>query len=333
MKESLLSDLSEELIKKLKKEPQPYFIKPMLAVLTHDYFSSDDWLYEHKYDGERCLAFKKNGVVRLMSRNENNVNEEYPELVTALEKQEADNFIIDGEIVALNDKGISDFQLLQGRINLQNLSNSSKKIPIHYRIFDLLYTQSYLITELPLLARKKLLKKTLKFNKTLSYSEHLVGNGVELYKEACKLGWEGIMAKKADSPYFNRRSPAWLKFKCSVGQELVIGGYTIPRGARSYFGALLVGYYQKGAFKYAGKVGTGFTQQTLELLGKKLQRITVKKCPFSDYDGSLNNVSWVKPSLVAEFQFAQWTKGGKLRVGRYKGLRDDKKAQNVVREA
>ncbi len=334
---TLFSGLSETILKKRKKLAQPHFIKPMLAVLTHDYFSSDEWFYEHKFDGERCLAFKKNGKVRLMSRNDKLINDEYPELVVALEKLKADNFIIDGEIVALNKKGISDFELLQGRINLQSLSDISsmkKQVPIYYRIFDLLYADGYLLTQLPLYARKDVLKKLVRFTKMLTFSEHTIGNGVLLFKKACKLGWEGVMAKRADSPYESKRSRNWLKFKCSMGQELVIGGYTEPQGSRSYFGALLVGYYdKKGVFHYAGKVGTGYTQETLALLGKKLQRLEIKKCPFSDYDGHLVRVHWVKPTLVAEFQFAQWTNAGKLRVGRYKGLRNDKAAKDVVKES
>ena len=335
--DGLFSGLSEALTKKIKKQPQPAFIQPMLATLTEEYFSSDEWFYEHKYDGVRCLAFKKNGVVRLMSRNNKLMNEEYPELVEALEKQKADTFIIDGEIVALNEKGISDFELLQGRMNLLNpqaVASKKKQVPIAYWIFDCMYAEGYTLTQLPLYARKQLLKKLLVFTKVLLFSEHMSGNGIPLFKKACKLGWEGIMAKKADSPYLSKRSRDWLKFKCSMGQELVIGGYTEPQGSRSHFGALLVGYFdKKGIFYYAGKVGTGFSHETLELLGKKLQRITLKKCPFSNYEGPLKNVYWVKPVLVAEFQFAQWTASGKLRVGRYKGLREDKAAKDVIRES
>lgn len=336
MKNSLFSGLSEAALKMRKKKAQPQFVQPMLAVLTKDYFSSEDWFYEHKYDGERCLAFKKNGKVRLVSRNDKSMKGEYPELVIALEKQTADNFIIDGEIVALNKKGISDFELLQGRINLQNLSGISsmkKQVLIYYRIFDLIYAGGYLLTELPLYARKDLLKKLLKFTKMLTFSEYIRGNGIPLFKKACRLGWEGVMAKRAEGPYVPKRSRDWLKFKCSQGQELVIGGYTEPQGSRSYFGALLVGYYKNEELYYAGKVGTGYSHETLEMLGKKLRRLTAKQCPFVDYAGPVVRVHWVKPVLVAEFQFAQWTNAGKLRVGRYKGLRDDKDAKDVVREA
>jgi len=308
---------------------------PMLATLTHDYFSSDTWLYEHKFDGERCLAFKKNGRVRLMSRNKREINGEYPELVDALTKQAADNFIVDGEIVSVNQKGISDFQLLQGRMHLLESSTiemRQKKVPILFNIFDCLYADGYDIRELPLHARKKVLKNLLSYRRPLVFTEHQVGNGLTFFKKACKLHWEGLIAKRIDSVYQGTRSRDWLKFKCIMKQELVIGGYTAPKGSRAYFGALLVGYYDKGKLRYAGKVGTGFNELTLSMLGKKLRALERTTCPFSDYDKSERDVHWVKPVLVAEFQFAQWTKASRLRVGRYKGLRDDKNAKDVIKE-
>lgn len=332
---NIFEGLSPELLKKCKKIKQPSFIPAMLATLTKNYFSSNDWLYEHKFDGERCLAFKKNGKVHLISRNNNDMNAEYPELVKALEEQTADNYIIDGEIVALGKTGISDFQLLQGRINVQNsteIAARQKNIRITYCIFDFMYVDGYDIRKLPLYARKGLLKKLLMYNKTLIYTEHKRGDGLTFFKKACALHWEGLIAKRIDSEYVEVRSANWLKFKCIMKQELVIGGYTEPQGSREYFGALLVGYYNKGKLLYAGKVGTGYSQEVLAMLGKKLQKIIIKTCPFHGYDKSTNNVRWVKPILVAEFQFAQWTNAGKLRVGRYKGLRDDKAASDVVKE-
>ncbi len=332
---TIIPGLSLDLRQKIKKVRQPSFIPVMLATLTKDYFSSKEWLYEHKFDGERCIAFKKNGVVNLMSRNKKNMNEIYPELVTALTKQAADNFIIDGEIISVDKKGVSDFELLQGRINLRATSEKAKqkKIPITYCLFDLMYVDGYDIRKLPLYARKDLLKKLLSYNKILIYTEHKIGDGIAYFKQACKLNWEGLIAKRIDSEYVGVRSRDWLKFKCIMKQELIIVGYTKPQGSRSYFGALLVGYYNKeGKLMYAGKVGTGYSEDTLALLGKKLQKLTVKKCPFADYEGSVTNVTWVKPVLVAEFQFAQWTNAGRLRVGRYKGLRDDKDAKDVVKE-
>jgi DNA ligase D-like protein (predicted ligase) len=319
---------------KMKKTAQPSFIAPMLATLTTDYFSSTDWIYEHKFDGIRCLAVKRKGTVHLMSRNDRLINHEYPEIVKALEAQKTDSFILDGEIVATS-QGLSDFELLQSRINLKNtkkITSKMKLIPITFCIFDLLYTDGYDVRHLPLLERKKMLKKLLRYNKLLLYTEHQVGDGIAFFKNACKAKWEGAIAKKADSIYESRRSRNWLKFKCIMQQELVIGGYTEPRGERNKFGALLVGYFKGTKFMYAGKVGTGFDFDTIAMLYKKMKPLEIKKCPFTNFDISPNGVHWIKPKLVAEFQFAEWTRSGKLRVGRYKGLRTDKAAKLVVKE-
>lgn len=324
-----------DLLKKGKKIAQPIFIKPMLATLTTDYFSSTHWIYEHKFDGVRCIVVKKKGKIHLLSRSHRLMNEEYPEIVKAFQQQKADNFIVDGEIVATY-KGLSDFELLQSRINLKDLEKIEKRvetIPVALRIFDVMYAAGYQICNVPLLERKKILKNLLTYNKILTYTEHKSGNGLAYFKQACKLHWEGLIAKKADGIYeIGKRSPAWLKFKCIMQQELVIGGYTAPKGSRSDFGALLVGYYQKGKLHFAGKVGTGYSQEILKMLGKKLRALKTEVCPFANYDESPMNVQWVKPLLVAEFQFAEWTRDNKLRVGRYKGLRTDKSAKLVVKE-
>lgn len=320
--------------KLLKKSSQPDFVSPMLATLTDEYFSSNEWIYEHKFDGVRCLVFKKNGIVKLLSRNRHLMNDEYPEIAQAFEKQKADNFIVDGEIVAAT-KNLSDFELLQSRINLKDLERIKakvKQVPIALCIFDIMYSDGYDLRHMPLLDRKKILKRLLNYNKTLIFTAHKVGDGVTFFHNACKMGWEGLIAKKADSIYEGRRSRNWLKFKCVMEQELVIGGFTAPRGSRTDFGALLVGYFDKNKFMFAGKVGTGFSHETLRILGKKMRALEIKKCPFANYDESTLGVHWIKPQLVAEFGFAQWTRDGKLRVGRYKGLRDDKDAKDVVKE-
>jgi DNA ligase D-like protein (predicted ligase) len=262
------------------------------------------------------------------------MNNEYPEIAVAFEKQKADDFIVDGEIVAV-EKGLSDFELLQSRINLKDLERIKakvKQVPIALCIFDIMYYDGYDLRHLPLLDRKKILKSILKYNKTLIFTVHKVGDGIPFFHKACKMGWEGLIAKKADSIYEGRRSRNWLKFKCVMEQELVIGGFTAPRGSRTDFGALLVGYFEKGKFMFAGKVGTGFSEDTLRILGKKMRAIEVKKCPFANYDETTRGVHWVSPKLVAEFGFAEWTREGKLRVGRYKGLRDDKAAKDVIKE-
>ncbi len=330
----LFSGVEAAALEYRKKKKQPDFIQPMLATLTKYYFSKETWIYEEKFDGVRCIVIKKNGKVQLISRNEHVMNSAYPEVVKAIEHQASDNFIIDGEIVALSKKGISSFELLQGSINLKELAKIKARlhIPIELYLFDVMYAGGYDVQNMPLLARKKVLKKLLSFNKTLKYTEHIVGDGITYFKKICRMNGEGVIAKRADSLYINARSINWLKFKCIMQQELIIVGYTEPRGSREYFGALLVGYYKDEKLMYAGKVGTGYTQLSLEILGKQLQKLEIKKCPLANFDESSIGIHWVKPKLVAEFQFAQWTSGGKLRVGRYKGLRTDKDAKDVVRE-
>lgn len=332
---NLYSGVNCEDLENRIKADQPDFIKPMLATLTKDYFSNENWIYEHKFDGERCLVYKKNGLVTLKTRNNKIINHVYPELVSALVNQKRDNFIIDGEIIAKNDKGVSDFELLQARMNLSNPSKidlMQQSLEIYYNIFDVIYAESYDLRKLTLCSRKLILNKLLNYNKILVYSEYKEGDGLNFFKHACKEKWEGLIAKKYDSAYFGARSNNWLKFKCVMEQELVIGGYTNPKGLRPFFGALLVGYYDQGKLMYAGKVGIGFSEYDLKLLDQKLKKITAKSSPFYNYDETIAEVNWVKPVLVGEFKFANWTNKGKLRVGSYKGLRDDKDAKEVVRE-
>lgn len=334
-KKNLFEGLEKAVLAKRKAVTEPSFVQPMLATLTKKYFSSKDWIWEHKFDGERCLAVKKNGKVSLMSRSAHIINQEYPELVRALLEQQADNFIIDGEIVAVNKQGLSDFQLLQSRMNLQKsaaVALQEKKAPISYCIFDVVYVDGYDIREFPLLTRKSILENLLTFNTMLKYTEHRSPEGLLYFKQACKRHWEGLIAKKSNSTYQGVRSPHWLKFKCAADQELVIAGYTDPQGSRTDFGALLVGYYEGKKLMYAGKVGTGFTQAVLKTLGKKMRTLEIKTCPFSNYTQSIKGVHWIKPELVGEFKFAEWTKDNRLRVPRYRGLRDDKAAKDVVKE-
>ncbi len=332
---SIFTGINAQDRKHAKKMTQPLFMPLELATLTNEYFSHDDWIYEEKYDGERCQVVKKKGKVHLVSRNRKSMNEQYPELVEAFEKQSADNFIVDGEIVAMGKKGSGDFQMLQSRIHLtrkQMIETRVKQVPIKICIFDILYAGGYDLRQMPLLARKKVLKNLLSFNKKIEFAKHKVGKGIPFFKAACKMHWEGIMAKYSQSKYTGKRSTDWLKFKCFMQQELVIAGYTDPQRSREYFGSLLVGYYKNKKLMYAGKVGTGYTHEVLKNLGTRMKKLEIKTCPFENYDESVKGVHWIKPELVAEFEFANWTLGGKLRVGRYKGLRDDKQARDVVKE-
>lgn len=328
---SFLDLLSPHEKKLIHKKTMPPFIKPMLATLTDERFSDSDWIFERKLDGERCLLFKKGKIITLKSRNDKILNHSYPEIIASLQNLDLPDCILDGEIVALRKK-ITSFSLLSQRFGVRNVNPDTSKIPIYYYVFDILYCDGYLVTHLPLLARKKILKSILPKNKTICYVTHKNEHGESYFKQACKNKWEGLIGKKADSTYVSKRSSNWLKFKCSNEQELVIGGYTSPGGARLNFGALLLGYYENGKLHYAGKVGTGFNEEILRDLGTKLRKLETKKNPFINFDVSMQNVHWVKPILVCEVQFTEWTSGNKLRHPSYLGLRRDKDAKEVRKE-
>ncbi len=206
------------------------------------------------------------------------------------------------------------------------------RIAIYHYLFDLLFLDGYDITQLPLRDRKMSLRKALKFHGPLRFSVHRSGKGEKFYKKAFKAGLEGVIAKNADSEYVHSRSRDWLKFKCVNEQEVVIGGYTDPKGSRVGFGALLVGYYRRGKLKYAGMVGTGYDDKLLRDLRKKLRKIEKDDPPFSKDSLPKKNVQWVKPKLVGQVGFTEWTGDGKLRHPRFNGLRCDKKPKDVVRE-
>src|SRR5688572_3352496 len=301
---------------------QPAWAQPMLATLTRDYFSDPDWVYEPKLDGIRCLAFKRGSDVRLMSRNKLDRTHVYPKVASALAAQDAD-FVIDGEIAALEGDRTS-FSLLQ--------QSHRATVAITYFVFDILFVDGKDVTKLDLLARKAVLRKTLKWRKPLSFVQHVEEEGEAYLEEACKRGWEGLIAKRADAPYTKGRSRDWLKFKCSNEQELVIGGYTDPQGARTHFGALLVGYYEDGELRYAGKVGTGYNQQSLKEIHAEMKALERKSSPFSGEPPVRKNVHWLEPRLVAQVGFGEWTTDGRLRHPRFIGLRRDKKPKDVVGE-
>ena len=328
---SFLNLLSSQEKKLIHKKRMPTFIKPMLATLTKERFSDSAWIFERKLDGERCLLFKKNNTIILKSRNNKILNQSYPEIIAALEKLNLPDCILDGEIVAIRKK-ITSFSLLSQRFGVTSIKKNTSKIPVYYYVFDILYCDGYITTHLPLLTRKKILKSILLKDKTICYVTHKNKQGESYFKQACANKWEGLIAKKADSPYISRRSPHWLKFKCSNEQELVIGGYTSPGGSRLHFGALLLGYYEKGKLHYAGKVGTGFNQKILRDLGRELIKLKTTHNPFINYDGSMEDIHWVKPILVCEIQFTEWTSGNKLRHPSYLGLRRDKDAKDVRKE-
>ena len=329
----LPDDIKPEFREIAKKKKQPEWMSPMLAKLTHEVFSDEDWIFERKLDGERCLIFKKDGKVELMSRNKKELNNTYPELVEAMESQKADNFIADSEIVAFDGK-ITSFRKLQKRMHLKNPDEiANSKVKVYIYIFDLMYYSGYEMDELPLGERKSLLRKLLDFKDPIRFTSHRNEKGEDYYREACRKQWEGLIAKKANSNYAHSRSSNWLKFKCENEQEFVIVGYSKPQGERKGFGAILIGFYEDENLKYAGKVGTGFTDQMLEELHKQFQKIEVKQPRLKDDDLSTKDVHWLKPELVAEVAFTEWTSSDKLRHPRYLGLRRDKDPKDVVKEA
>jgi bifunctional non-homologous end joining protein LigD len=299
-------------------------IEPMKAVLADTPFSDPDWIFERKLDGIRCLAIKDDSGVSLMSRTARRMNDQFPEVAAALEREPSRDFIADGELVAFEGNRTS-FARLQQR--------ARKRVPVFLYVFDLPRHDGEDLRELPLRERKARLRRALDFKGPIRLNPHRKGeHGEELYREACRNGLEGVIAKRADSPYRGTRSRDWLKLKCHAEQELVIGGFTAPKGSRTEFGALLVGYNEDGALRYAGKVGTGFDRETLRSLGAQLRQHEQDESPFEPFKPVPPGTRWVRPELVAQIAFAEWTRDHRLRHPRYLGLRDDKPASEVVRE-
>jgi bifunctional non-homologous end joining protein LigD len=300
----------------------PERVTPMKAVLTEERFSDADWIYERKLDGIRCIAIKADRQVRLLSRNDLSLNGRFPEVVEALENDPATRFVLDGEVVAF-DGAQTSFARLQQR--------GERPTSVFYYVFDILHLAGDDTTALPLRERKALLRRALAFHGPVRLTPHRNRDGETLFREACRKGWEGLIAKRAESPYTHGRSRDWLKFKCSAEQELVIGGFTAPQGSRTELGALLLGHFEDGKLRYAGKVGTGFTRATLRDLAERLEPLQRDDSPFAD-DVRERHVTWVEPRLVAQIGFSEWTRDGRLRHPRFLGLRDDKAAEEVVRE-
>lgn len=315
----------------LRRWPGGDWVAPMLATLTDARFSDPDWLFERKLDGVRVVAGRDTGEPVLWSRNHNRVNASYPEVAEALARRAPRRFLVDGEIVAFEGERTS-FARLQSRMHRGDPRMARwTGVEVFYYVFDILALGGVDLTGLPLRARKRLLPECVEFVDPLRYSAHRTGDGVEFFREACSLGWEGLIAKRADASYHSGRSKDWLKFKCVAGQEFVIGGFTDPRGSRLGFGALLVGYYQDDLLRYAGKVGTGYDERTLRDLRARLDTLTRTDSPFADTVRE-PGAHWVTPELVAQVGFTEWTGDGRLRHPRFLGLRNDKRAADVVRE-
>jgi bifunctional non-homologous end joining protein LigD len=324
----------------------PAWLEPELATLTRDRFSDPEWIFERKLDGERCLAFAPGpdhgGEVRLMTRNQHQVNSTFPEIAEALAAQQRQAFVVDGEIVAF-DGSQTRFERLQQRLGVARPGKELlADVPVYFYLFDVLYADGRDVRPLPLRDRKEVLRTVLDFDDPLRYLDHRDADGEAYYREACGNGWEGLIAKRADAPYRGGRSRDWLKFKCENAQEFVIGGFTDPHGSRPGFGALLLGYYdQEGRLAYAGKVGTGFDQKLLHSLHDSMIALErdspafdaglLARSPERGIAGQ-RGVHWIEPRLVGQVAFTEWTRDGQLRHPRFQGLREDKDPADVVRE-
>lgn len=335
---SPLDVLDDETRAELPRQSPPDWLTPMKAVLTDAPFSDPEWIFERKLDGVRLILFKNGDDVRVMTRNQKERNGAYPEIVEALRRESVQDIVLDGEVVAFEGNQTS-FSRLQGRMQLQDPDAArATGIAIHAYLFDVLHIEGHDLREIALRDRKRVLRAAIDFVDPLRSTTYRNEDGQEAYRQACQDGWEGLIAKRADSPYRSTRSRDWLKLKCVAEQELVVAGFTEPQGERVGFGALLVGYWSDDgdgrALHYAGKVGTGYDHQTLRELRTRLQRLERETPPFPDGTSGLprKGVHWVTPELVAQIGFTEWTNDGRLRHPRFLGLRYDKDADEVVRE-
>lgn len=322
----------------------PVAIYPMLATSVEHPFDSPDWLFEIKWDGYRAVAFIENGKLRLVSRNQNELTARYPELKDLPKAIHGRNAIVDGEVVALDNRGRPSFSLMQQRTGFRpggKRGPVNAAVPVLYFAFDLLYLDGYDWRRVPLEARKEKLKSILVAGDSLRYSDHYEQQGKALFELAREKGLEGILAKKRECPYQERRSSDWLKIKIRHEIECVIGGYTEPEGTRPHFGSIVLGLYdKKGRLIHVGQAGSGFTQKSLAEIWKLLKARETKQNPFYGEVEALRKVHWVKPDLIAQIEFSEWTggeesgkiagTGPKLRAPVFLGLRDDKDAKECV---
>lgn len=312
------------------KSRLPQTITPELATLVEKPPIGNDWLHEIKFDGYRLICVIKRKKIHLYTRNKNDWTKKFKSILKDLEGIEVENAIFDGEIVVLDENQRSNFQYLQ---NALKQNNSYHFI---YYIFDLIYYNGLDLSKTPLIERKKILGKLFpsKNHGSIRYSDHILGKGDKIFKKSCKLMLEGIVSKNIYSHYISKRTTDWLKIKCFKRQEFVIGGYTSPQGSRQYFGSLLIGVYSKNKkFKYCGHVGTGFTEESLKSLFTLLKKHESSEPHFSETTLiKTAHVHWLKPTVVIEVEFTEWTQSGVLRHPSFKGIRNDKKASDVILE-
>jgi bifunctional non-homologous end joining protein LigD len=320
----------------------PATIHPMLAESIAQPFDGAEWLFEIKWDGYRAIAFLEGGKVRLVSRNQNDLTTRYPELKDMAQLIKAKTAILDGEVVALDDEGKASFSLMQQRTGFRpggHRSAGNADVPVLYYAFDLLYLDGYDWRRVPLEERKRKLASVVVADAGVRFSDHYEERGKALFEIARKKGLEGIVAKRRASCYEERRSSDWLKIKIRHRLEAVVGGYTETKGSRTHFGSLVLGLYDKqGRLIHVGQAGSGFNQKSLGEISKVLEKLETKKNPFFGDVDALRKVSFVKPELVAEIEFAEWTggtsagSGPKLRAPVFLGLRDDKDPKECLLE-
>ena len=311
----------------------PASIVPMKSFLVEKPPKGDDWLFEIKWDGVRAICFIEEKSVRMTSRTGHSCERQYPELSVIGHQIAATQAILDGEITVLDKNGVSSFGLIQPRIAVADpnaISHLARRTPVTLFVFDLLYLDGYDLRNVPLIERKRVLQAILKPSTVMRFSEHFVNQGDEMFAAARATGLEGILAKRARSYYESKRSHDWLKIKITSQQEFVICGYTT--GERDFFSSLVLGLYEKGRLVYVGNVGTGFDQKLLELIFRRIEPLTTTRSPFAETPQMLREAVWVRPELVCEVKFLNWTEEGRLRAPVFVGLRTDVDPKECVRE-
>jgi len=338
-KKSAVKKNALDSLKGAVQQPMPRGIRPMLATLVDKPFDDNQWLFEIKWDGYRALAYLDGGDLRLVSRNQNDMTAEYPELEDLPDYIKARTAVIDGEIVALDEQGRSSFSLMQQRTGFREMGRRGAKnpaIPVLYYAFDLLYLDGYSLMQVNLEDRKRVLESILATGDILRYSDHYLGSGVALHRAAKDKGLEGIVAKRRNSCYLQKRSREWLKIKITQRQECVIGGYTDPKGSRENFGSIVLGLYDdRKRLIHVGQAGSGFNEQTHADMWRLLHQRETNKSPFFGKIEANRRVHFVRPELVAEIKFSEWTHEGqsgavKMRAPVFQGLRKDKKPEECI---
>ena len=338
---SAVAAVKDSLVENLKgavKRPMPTAIYPMLASISEQPFDDPNWLFEIKWDGYRVVAFIEKGSVRLVSRNQNDLSSRYPELRVVPKLVKAEAAILDGEVVVLDAEGRSSFSLMQQRTGMRSYGRQAAprhELPILYYVFDLIYLDGYDLRRVALDERKRVLRGIIQDSELVRISDHYAGHGKALFEAAKQKGLEGIIAKKSNSCYEEKRTREWLKIKITETVDCVVGGYTRPEGARTHFGALVLGLYdEKKQLIHVGNAGTGFTQSTLKQIFAVLEPLETPKSPFTG-PVEPKNAHWVRPVRVAEVKFTEWThetgEGGlKLRAPVFLGLREDKNPEDCT---